>query len=202
MKKPNDSGLTIVGGRPDAEGGGASRISPGLQALLERLAENPQLAHELVMNPERTLAAEALTLTPTEMAMLHHLDAEDLGQTRGMTRGATRGSMATNGMPSGVEEEERRRLAAQLALVAPFAGDSGFYMGEATRGIRPQSIYPTPFAVAEALLRTSENFRDAFLADPREAILTCRDLPLSDEERRTLLFESVRRRLEQVARDV
>jgi len=119
-----------------------------------------------------------------------------------MTRGATRSAMPTKGMPSDVEEETRRRLAAQLELVAPFAGDPDFYMGERTRGIRPLSIYPTPFAVAEALLRTSEDFRTAFLADSQQAILTWSDLPLGDEERQALLSESVRKRLEQVARNI
>jgi hypothetical protein len=198
----DSSGLTIVGGRPNEEGKGPSATSLGLQALLRRLAENPSLAHDLVANPKGILAAEGLTLTPTELAMLHHLDVEDLGQTRSIARGATRDAMPTKGMPSDVEEETRRRLAAQLELVAPFVGDPDFYMGERTRGIRPQSIYPTPFAVAEALLRTSEDFRTAFLADSQQAILTRPDLPLSDEERRTLLSEPVRRRLEQVARNV
>ena len=133
--------------------------------------------------------------------MLHHLDAEDLVQTRSITREATRSAMPTKGMPSDVEEETRRRLAAQLELVAPFAGDHDFYMGERTRGIRPLSIYPTPFAVAEALLRTSEDFRTAFLADSQQAILTRPDLPLSDEERQTLLSQAIRERLEQVARN-
>ena len=118
-----------------------------------------------------------------------------------MTRGALLGPTA-NGVPSDVDEETRRRLAAQLELVAPFVGDSDFYMGERTRGIRPQSIYPTPFAVGEALLRTSKAFRTAFLANRRMAILTWSDLPLSDEERRMLLAESVMQRLAQVARNV
>jgi len=247
MNDHDPSGLTIVGGRPDDEREAASTISPGLQALLQRLAENPSLAHDLVTNPEGTLAAEGLTLTPTEVAMLHHLDVEDLGQTRAVARGAMR-SAPTRGMkgiseqrritratrsvkptrgeqpgcvnklkaalktatrgaepareePSDVEAETRRRLAAQLELVAPFAGDPDFYMGERTRGIRPMSIYPTPFAVAEALLRSSADFRAAFLADSRQAILTRPDLPLSDEERQTLLSESVRKRLEHVARN-
>jgi hypothetical protein len=243
----DSSGLTIVGGRPNEEGRDSSAISSGLQALLRRLAENPSLAHDLVADPDGTLAAEELTLTPAELAMLHHLDVEDLGQPRAVARGAMR-SAPTRGMkgipeqrritratrsvkptkgeqlgcvnklkaalktatrgaepareePSDVEAETRRRLAAQLELVAPFVGDSDFYMGERTRGIRPLSIYPTPFAVAEALLRTSEDFRTAFLADSRQAILTRPDLPLSDEERHMLLSESVRKRLEQVARN-
>jgi hypothetical protein len=202
MSEHDSSGLTIVGGRPNEEGKEPSGISPGLQALLQRLAEKPPLARDLVTNPEGTLAAEELTLTPTELAMLHHLDVEDLGQIRAMTRGATRSAVPTKGMPSDVEEKTRRRRAAQLELVAPFVGDSDFYMGERTRGIRPLSIYPTPFAVAEALLRTSEDFRTAFLADSQQAILTRPDLPLSDEERQTLLSEPVRKRLEQVARSV
>jgi hypothetical protein len=202
MSGHDSSGLTIVGGRPDEERKEPSAISPGLRALLQRLAENPSLARDLVTNPEGTLAVEGLTLTPTELAMLHHLDVEDLGQTRAITRGATRSAMPTKGMPLDVEEETRRRLAAQLELVAPFAGDPDFYMGERTRGIRPLSIYPTPFAVAEALLRTSEDFRTAFLANSQQAILTWPDLPLGDEERQALLSESVRKRLEQVARNI
>ena len=198
MDSYDSSGLTIVGGRPNEEGRDSSAISSGLQALLRRLAENPALAHDLVANPEKTLATEGLALTPTELAMLHHLEVEDLGQPRAITRGATRSAMPTKGMSADVEEETRRRLAAQLELVAPFADDPDFYMGERTRGIRPLSIYPTPFAVAEALLRTSEDFRTAFLADSRQAILTQPDLPLSDEERQTLLPEPVRKRLEQV----
>jgi hypothetical protein len=173
MSGHDSSGLTIVGGRPDNEGEVGSAISPGLQALLERLAENPSLARDLVANPK----------------------------TRAVTRGATRGAMLTKGMPSDTDEETRRRRAAQLELVAPFVGDPDFYMGERTRGIRPQSIYPTPFAVAEALLRTSEDFRAAFLADSQQAILTRPDLPLSDEERQMLLFPAIRERLEQVARN-
>jgi hypothetical protein len=168
--------------------------------LLERLAERPELARDLVFDPEAALAAENLTLTPAETAMLHHLDVDDLAQVRSMTRGAMRGTMAVPTKPE-PDEETRRRLAAQLELVAPFVGDAGFYMGERTRGIRPQSIYPTPFAVGEALLRTSEDFCAAFLADPRQAILTWPDLPLSDEERRMLLAEPIIRRLEHVARN-
>ena len=197
MNDDHASGLTIVGGRPDDEGQAASTISPGLTALLERLAERPRLARDLVSDPEATLAAEELTLAPAELAMLRHLDVEDLEQTRAMTRGAL-----AKGAPADVKEETRRRLAAQLELVAPFVGQPDFYMRERTRGIRPQSIYPTPFAVGEALLRTSQDFRTAFLADARKAILTWPDLPLSDEERRVLLTEAVSRRLEQVARDV
>ena len=201
MNDDHSSGLTIVGGRPDDEGQAASAISPGLKALLERLAEKPQLARDLVSDPTAALATEKLTLAPAELAMLRHLDVEDLEQTRAMTRGASRGAMA-KGVPSDVKEETRRRLAAQLELVAPFVGHPDFYMGERTRGIRPQSIYPTPFAVGEALLRTSKDFRTAFLADSRKAILTWPDLPLSDEQRRMLLVEPVSRRLEQVARNV
>jgi hypothetical protein len=201
MNSHDSSGLTIVGGRPSEEGEEPSAISPGLQALLRRLAADPSLACDLVANPDETLAAKGLTLTPTELVMLHHLDVEDLGQTRAITRGATRSAMPTKGIPSEVEEKTQRRRAAQLELVAPFVGDPDFYMGERTRGIRPMSIYPTPFAVAEALLRTSEDFRTAFLADSRQAILTRPDLPLSDEERQMLLSESVRKRLEQVARN-
>jgi hypothetical protein len=201
MNSHDSSGLTIVGGRPSEEGEEPSAISPGLQALLRRLAADPSLACDLVANPDETLAAKGLTLTPTELVMLHHLDVEDLGQTRAITRGATRSAMPTKGIPSEVEEKTQRRRVAQLELVAPFVGDPDFYMGERTRGIRPQSIYPTPFAVAEALLRTSKDFRAAFLADSRQAILTRPDLPLSDEERQMLLSESVRKRLERVARN-
>ena len=201
MSDYGSSGLTIVGGRPDDEGQAASAISPGLEVLLKRLVEKPQLAQDLVFDPAAALAAEKLTLAPAELAMLHHLDVEDLEQARTMTRGVTRGAMA-KGVPSDVKEEARRRLAAQLELVAPFVGDPDFYMGERTRGIRPQSIYPTPFAVGEALLRTSQDFRTAFLDDSRKAILTWPDLPLSDEERRMLLAEPISRRLEQVARHV
>jgi hypothetical protein len=201
MKDREASGLTIVGGRPTGDRPGSSAISPGLETLLQRLAETPRLAHELVMSPEKTLAAEGLTLTPTELAMLHHLDAQDLGQTRAMTRGGAGSAKPTKGTRPGVGEEERRRLAAQLELVAPFVGDPGFYMGEATRGIRPQSIYPTPFAVAEALLRTNEEFRAAFLDNSRSAIQNWPDLPLSDEERHMLLPEPVRRRLAWVAQN-
>jgi len=201
MSDHDSSGLTIVGGRPNEGGNEPSGISHGLQALLQRLAENPSLARDLVANPERTLAAEGLTLTPTELAMLHHLDAEDLGQTQPITRGATRSAMPTKGMPLDADEETRRRRAAQLELIAPFVGDPDFYMGERTRGIRPLSIYPTPFAVAEALLRTSEDLRAAFLADSQQAIRTRSDLPLSDEERQTLLSQAIRKRLEQVAQN-
>jgi hypothetical protein len=201
MNDHDSSGLTIVGGRPNEEGKEPSAISPGLQALLRRLAENPSLARDLVADPEKTLAAEGVTLTPVELDMLHHLDAEDLGQSRAVTRGATRSAMPMKGMQSDLDKETRRRRVAQLELVAPFAGDSDFYMGERTRGIRPLSIYPTPFAVAEALLRTSEDFRTAFLADSQQAILTRPDLPLSDEERQTLLSGPIRERLEQVARN-
>jgi hypothetical protein len=201
MKGHDSSGLTIVGGRPSEEGKEPSCISPGLQALLQRLAEEPSLAHDLVTDPEKTLAAEGLTLTPSELAMLHHLDVEDLRQTRAITRGATRSATPKKGMPSDTDEETHRRRAAQLELVAPFVGDPDFYMGERTRGIRPLSIYPTPFAVAEALLRTSEDFRTAFLADSQQAILTRPDLPLSNEERQMLLSQAIRKRLEQVARN-
>jgi hypothetical protein len=200
MNKGRSSGLTIVGGRPDEEEQGASAVSPGLGALLKRLAERPELARDLVFDPAAALAAENLTLTPAELVMLRHLDVEDLEQTRSMARGALRGTMAIEVEPD-VKEETRRRLAAQLELVAPFVGDADFYMGERTRGIRPQSIYPTPYAVGEALLRTSQDFCAAFLADPRQAILTWPDLPLSEEERHMLLAEPVIRRLEHVARN-
>jgi hypothetical protein len=192
--------LSIVGGRPDDEEPAAAALSPGLKRLLQRLAQNPHLARDLVADPEATLAAEQLTLTPAELAMLHHLGTADLEQSRAITRAASR-DLSAEKEPSDTEEENRRRTA-QLELVAPFVGDPDFYMGERTRGIRPQSIYPTPFAVAEALLRTSTPFRTAFLTDARNAILTWPDLPLSDEERRMLLAESVSRRLEQVARNV
>ncbi|NIO70567.1 MAG: hypothetical protein GTN71_16445 [Anaerolineae bacterium] len=201
MSEHDPSGLTIVGGRPNENSKESSAISPGLQALLQRLAKKPSLARDLVTSPEGTLAAEGLTLTPTELAMLHHLDVEDLGQPRAITRGAMHSAMPAKGMLPDTDEETRRRLAAQLELVAPFVGDPDFYMGERTRGIRPQSIYPTPFAVAEALLRTSEDFRAAFLADSQQAILTRPDLPLSDEERQMLLPQAIRERLEQVARN-
>lgn len=200
MNKGRSSGLTIVGGRPDEEEQGASAVSPGLGALLKRLAERPELARDLVFDLTAALATEDLTLTPAELAMLQHLDVEDLEQTRSMTRGALRGTMAVEVEPD-VKEETRRRLAAQLELVAPFVGDADFYIGERTRGIRPQSIYPTPFAVGEALLRTSDDFCAAFLADPRQAILTWPDLPLDDEERHRLLAEPIIRRLEHVARN-
>jgi hypothetical protein len=203
MKDRDTSGLTIVGGRPgNDEGSTSSGISPGLEALLQRLAEKPRLARQLVVSPEKTLAAEGLNLTPTELAMLRDLDMQDLEQTRAMTRGGARSAdLATRTQPD-TGEEERQRRAAQLELVAPFVGDAGFYMGEATRGIRPQSIYPTPYAVAEALLRTSEQFRSAFLDNALSAILSWPDLPLSDEERQMLLPEPIRQRLEWVAQNV
>jgi hypothetical protein len=78
-----------------------------LRALLQRLAEEPSLARDLVANLEGTLTAEGLTLIPAELAMLYHLDMEDLGQTWAITRGATRSVMPTKGMPSNVEEETR-----------------------------------------------------------------------------------------------
>jgi len=46
MADGKPSGLTIVGGRPEDEGRGASAISPGLRALLDRIAKKPQLARE------------------------------------------------------------------------------------------------------------------------------------------------------------
>jgi len=61
MSERDSSSLTIVGGRPNKEGKEPSGISPGLQALLQRLAENPSLAHDLVADPEGTLVAEGLT---------------------------------------------------------------------------------------------------------------------------------------------
>jgi hypothetical protein len=194
------SGLTIVGGRPNEEGRDSSAISSGLQTLLRRLAENPSLARDLVANPEKTLAVEGLALTPTELAMLHHLDVGDLTQAKGvepMAKGVTLG------MPMGEPEgkEMRQRLAAQLELVAPFVTETS-YMGEVTLGIRPMSIYPTPFAVAEALLRTSEDFLAAYLADPEEATLTWSELPLSDKERHSLLAQPILERLSHIARNI
>ncbi len=233
MSGGDDGGLTIVGGRPNPEGRGPSGISDGLRELLKRLAENPSLAHELVMNPEQTLAAEGLQLAPTEWAMLQHLDLEDLAATRdvpgeamrGVSREGTRGTPpgTRRGVPGGTRrrglgglvrglmsrakgppdpaEEARQRLAKQLELVAPFVGDPDFYMGERTRGIRPQSIYPTPFAVVEALIRSSKDFRAALLQDSEAAILRRPDLPLDDRERQMLLSEGVRKHLQQLARD-
>lgn len=201
MSDDSSLGLTVVGGRPDDEGPAESPISPGLQALLKRLAEEPQLAHDLVLDPEATLAREGLTLAPAELAMLHHLDVEDLEQTRAMTRGAIRGTVPREAQAQ-ADKETRLRRAAQLELVAPFVDDPGSYTRDRTRGIRPQSIYPLPFVVCESLLRSSTDFRKAFLADARNAVLTWPDLPLTDRERRELLAESVIRRLEQVARSV
>jgi hypothetical protein len=191
MNDRDDPGLTIVGGRPNTGAGGGAAISPGLQDLLRRLAEKPGLARDLVMNPEQTLAAEGLELTPTELTMLRHLDVEDLGQTRG----------AIAKTPSESAEEVRRRLAAQLELVAPSVEEPDFYMRERTRGIRPQSIYPTPFAVAEALIRSSQDFRAAFMEDSQAALLEWPDLPLSHDERLELLHEVFLTRLEWVARN-
>jgi hypothetical protein len=191
MEEHNASGLTIVGGRPGNDEGDASlAISSGLQALLQRLAENPRLAHDLVADPEAVLVTEGLALTPAELAMLRHLDAQDLGQTRAMTRGGVRSPEPPKDTEPDEEEEERRRRAAQLELVAPFVGDADFY------------IYPTPFAVAEALLRTSDAFRAAFLDNALSAILNWPDLPLSDQERQMLLPEPIRRRLTWVAEHV
>jgi hypothetical protein len=202
----HNSSLTIVGGRPNEEGKEPSGVSPGLQALLQRLTENPSLARDLVANPEGTLAAEGLTLTPTELAMLHHLDAEDLAQAKGiepMAKGVTLGMsvrMSAEEPEDSEEDEMRRRLADQLELVAPFVTETS-YMGEVTLGIRPMSIFPTPFAVAEALLRTSEDFVTAYLVDPEEAILTWPELPLSDKERHSLLVQPILERLSRVARN-
>jgi len=207
MSGHDSSGLTIVGGRPNEEGKEPSGISPGLQAVLQRLAENPSLARELVANPEGTLAAEGLTLTPTELAMLHHLDAEDLAQAKGiepMAKGVTLGmsvGMSVEEPEDSEEDEMRRRLADQLELVAPFVTETS-YMGEVTLGIRPMSIFPTPFAVAEALLRTSKDFCAAYLADPEEAILTWSDLPLNDQERHSLLAQPILERLSHVAHNL
>jgi hypothetical protein len=181
-----------------------ANISQGLRDLLERLALNPSLARDLVADPEGTLAAEGLTVTGTELSMLRALDVEDLEQTRAMPRGGMRRSSPERGIAKGTtgEEDTRRRLAAQLELVAPFMGDADFYMGERTRGIRPQSIYPTPFAVTQALICAQEEFRIAFLDNPDEAVLTWPDLPLTDEQRRMVLIPAVMRRLKQLARDV
>jgi hypothetical protein len=202
MNGHDSSGLTIVGGRPSEEGKEPSGVSLGLQALLQRLTEKPPLARDLVTNPEGTLAAEGLTLTPTELAMLRHLDAEDLAQAKGiepMAKGVTLG-MSVEEPEDSEEDEMRRRLADQLELVAPFVTETS-YMGEVTLGIRPMSIFPTPFAVAEALLRTSEDFLAAYLADPEEAIITWPELPLSDKERHSLLVQPILERLSRVARN-
>jgi hypothetical protein len=199
MSGHDSSGLTIVGGRPNEEGKEPSGISPGLQALLQRLAKNPSLARDLVTNPEGTLAAEGLTLTPTELAMLHHLETRDLEQAKGVEPIA---KGVTLSMPMGEPEgkETRQRLAAQLELVAPFVSEPS-YMGEVTLGIRPVSIFPTPFAVVEALLRTNEDFLAAYLANPEEAILTWSELPLSEKERHSLLVQPLLERLSRVARN-
>ena len=196
----DSSGLTIVGGRPNEEGRDSSAISSGLQALLRQLAENPSLAHDLVADPEGTLAAEGLTLMPTELAMLHQLDTGDLEQAKEF-RPMAKGIPMMMAMEEPEDEETRHRLAAQLELVAPFVAETG-YMDAVTKGIRPMSIYPTPFAVAEALLRTSEDFLAAYLTDPEEAILTWSDLPLSDQERRALLAQPILERLLHVAHNL
>ena len=208
MNGHDSSGLTIVGGRPNEEGGAPSSISAGLQALLQRLAKNPSLARNLVADPEGTLVAEGLALTPTELAMLRHLDTGDLEQAKGfepMAEGVTPGMSIGITLGMSVEEPEdkepRQRLAAQLELVAPFVTETS-YMREVTLGIRPMSIYPTPFAVAEALLRTSEDFLAAYLADPEEAILTWSELPLSDKERHSLLVQPILERLSRTARSI
>ncbi len=200
MKDRHDSGLTVVGGRPNDEDPAASGMSPGFETLLERLARNPKLARDLVADPEATLASEGLELSPAELAMLKHLEAEDLEQARSTPRRAMR-TRAAGRSPSDAKKAARRRAADQLETVAPIVNDHDFYMRERTRGIRPQSLYPTPFAVAEMLLRTNEEFRAAFLADPENTILTWPGLPLGESERRVLLVESVLGRLERVARN-
>ncbi len=136
--------------------------------------------------------------------MLHHLDAEDLAQAKGIeprAKGVTLGmsvGMSVEEPENSEEDEVRRRLADQLELVAPFVTETS-YMGEVTLGIRPMSIFPTPFAVAEALLRTNEDFLAAYLADPEEAILTWSELPLSEKERHSLLVQPLLERLSRVA---
>ncbi len=55
MNGYDSSGLTIVGGRPNEERNEPSAISPGLQILLQRLAENSSLARDLVANLEKML---------------------------------------------------------------------------------------------------------------------------------------------------
>jgi hypothetical protein len=72
-------------------------------------------------------------------------------------------------------------------------------MGEVTLGIRPMSIFPTPFAVVEALLRTNEDFLAAYLANPEEAILTWSELPLSEKERHSLLVQPLLEQLSHIA---
>ena len=112
-----------------------------------------------------------------------------------------RGLMSrAKGQPDSAEQE-RQRLAKQLELVAPFAGDPDFYMAERTRGIRPQSIYPTPYAVVEALIRTSEDFRAAILEDAQAAIMEWPDLPLNDRERQALRYGVILERVQRVAKD-
>ena len=51
MNGHDSSGLTIIGGRPNEEGKEPSGISPGLRALLQRLAEDPSLARDLGRRP-------------------------------------------------------------------------------------------------------------------------------------------------------
>ena len=53
MDGHDSSRLTIVSGRPNEEGKEPAGIGPGLQALLQRLAENPSLAHDLVGKHEK-----------------------------------------------------------------------------------------------------------------------------------------------------
>jgi hypothetical protein len=200
MDDGNVFGLTVVGGRPDEQSQSVPGISPGFRDLVGRLAQNPSLARDLVADPEGTLGVEGLTLTATELAMLRDLGTEDLEQARVPTRGLTRGGLGES-LAKGVDEDTRRLLAAQLELVAPFMADVDFYMGERTRGIRPQSIYPTPFAVAQAFLSTHEEFRVAFLEDPEAAVLAWPDLPLTEAQRRALLTPALVERLSQLARD-
>lgn len=201
MSEDNEVSVTVVGGRPSP--GAASEwgsISPGLRLLLERLAEDPSLAHRLVSEPSETLESEGLEVTSTEFDMLSHLGVDDLAQTRSLYRSTERpcGPAATRAKD--VALQERKRWAAKLALVAPFMESAEAYISDGTRGIRPQSIYPTPYAVAEALVRSSEPFREALLEDAEDAILNWAQLPLNDQERQELIHGSVLERLRRVAK--
>jgi len=193
--------LTVVGGRP-AESRRQEAVpgSAGLRLLLRRLAEDPSLANDLAIDPDGTLAAEGLDLTEVERAVLRDLNIRDLEQSRFARVSAVRGPAGEPEISSSILAERQRR-GAQLELVAPYLGDADSYMGDRTRGIRPDSIYPTPYAVAEALIRRSETFRTAFLQDAKQAILSSSELPLSSWERQSLLATPVLERLQHIAQN-
>lgn len=193
--------LTIVGGRPRKDEARGEGLSRDFAELLDRLAADPALAESLAADLDGTLASQGLSLSPTELAMLKAVPPDTLLWTA--TRPLSRLPEARDEPDEDEEAEQEawQRRRAQAELVTAVFGVQPVYFDDMTRGIRPDDEGPAPTMVAEALLRSSPVFREAFLADPETAILTWPELPLDEGERRHVLARPLLERLKRAAAD-